>query len=341
MPCSTLVCFCLRGEQMRFIVRRFIFYVLALWGAVTLNFFLPRLMPGNPVQMLLAKFKDRVNPQAIVAYSKTFGLNNQGSLWHQYFAYIGNLLHGQLGISIGQYPEPVYNVLMQAFPWTLFLMGLSTVISFILGTGAGILSAWYRGSLFDSFAPTVFTLTSAFPYFWFALLLIYLFAFRLPWFPLAHAFSQGTQGWSWGHLPDILYHAILPAFAVIVSSIGGWLLSMRNNMVSALTEEYITVARAKGLSTRRIILRYAARNAILPNITGFAMSLGFVLSGALVTEVVFSYPGLGFTMMQAVSNVDYPVIQGALLLIAVAVLCANFVADLVYVNFDPRVRKGR
>ncbi len=325
---------------LRYLLRRAAFYAVALWAAVTLNFALPRMMPGNPMQVLVAKFRGRINPDALYAYAKLFGLDRHVSLWAQYWQYIGQLLHGNLGVSLGLYPETVSAALMQALPWTLFLLGLSTLISFILGTLLGMVSAWRRGSFLDAVAPTVFTLTGSFPYFWLALLLLYFFAFQLPWFPLGHAYGSSTSGWSFANLPDILYHAVLPALTIVVTSIGGWLLSMRNNMINTLSEEYVKVAKAKGLSDRRIMMTYAARNAILPNVTSFALSLGFILSGAILTEVVFSYPGLGYTLFQAVGNMDYPMMQGALLLIALAVLVANFIADLVYVKLDPRARQG-
>lgn len=323
---------------MRYLLRKIVFYIVALWAAVTLNFALPRMMPGNPMLALMAKFKGRINPDALNAYAKLFGLDQHTSMLTQYFQYIGQLAHGDLGYSLGLYPETVTQALMQALPWTLFLLGTATVISFVIGTFIGIASAWHRGSALDSIAPPLFTLLGAFPYFWLALLALYFLAFQLGWFPLGHAYSDSVNGWSWANLPDILYHAVLPAFTIIITSIGGWLLGMRNNMITTLSEEYVKVAKAKGLSNFRVMMRYAARNAILPNVTSFALSLGFILSGAILTEIVFSYPGLGYTLFQAVGNEDYPMMQGTLLLIAVAVLIANFLADLVYVRLDPRAR---
>jgi peptide/nickel transport system permease protein len=324
----------------RYLLRKIIFYLVALWAAITLNFFLPRMMPGNPMLVLLAKFKGRINPEALNAYAKLFGLEQHTNMVAQYGQYLGQLARGDLGYSLGLYPETVTQALLQALPWTLFLLGMATVISFVLGTLLGIVSAWRRGSLLDALAPPVFTLLGAFPYFWLALIALYFLAFRLNWFPLGHAYSDSVNGWSWAALPDILYHAVLPALTIVVTSIGGWLLGMRNNMITTLAEEYVKVAKAKGLTNGRVMLRYAARNAILPNVTSFALSLGFILSGAILTEIVFSYPGLGYALYQAVSNEDYPMMQGTLLLIAVAVLAANFLADLVYVRLDPRARSA-
>lgn len=323
---------------MRYLLRKVIFYGVALWAALTLNFVLPRLMPGNPAEILLARFKGRVNPAAIHAFMIAFGLNEHQTLLQQYGAYFGQLVHGNLGISITYYPEPVSQVLAQALPWTLLLIGAATIVSFILGTWAGIMAAWHRGGRFDSIAPGVFTLTSSFPYFWFALVALYFLAYRAGWFPLGEAYSSTRASFALSNWPDLLYHTALPAITIVVTSIGGWLLSMRNNMITTMGQDYILMARAKGLPRSRIIYHYAARNAILPNMTGFALSIGFIVSGALLTEIVFSYPGLGYTLLQAVQNEDYPLLQGTLLLIAVAVLLANFFVDLLYVRLDPRVR---
>jgi peptide/nickel transport system permease protein len=314
-----------------------VFYVVALWAAVTLNFLLPRLMPGNPALAMLARFKGRLSPAALSAFAAAFGMNGHQSLPAQYVQYLGQLLRGNLGLSIAFFPTPVIHIIGQALPWTLMLVGLSTVISVGVGTLLGIWSAWRRGGVLDSVAPPLATFTSAFPYFWFALLCLYVFGFVLGWFPLAHAYSGSSGQINFANLPDIADHAVLPAFTIVVSSIGAWLLGMRNNMVATLSDDQILLAQAKGLPGRRIMYTYAARNAILPNLTGFAMSIGFVVGGAILTEIVFSYPGLGYTLYLAVQSSDYPLMQGTLLLIAVAVLAANFLAELIYSRLDPRV----
>jgi peptide/nickel transport system permease protein len=314
-----------------------VFYVVALWAAVTLNFLLPRLMPGNPALAMLARFKGRLSPAALNAFAAAFGMNGHQTLLAQYVQYLGQLLHGNLGLSIAFFPTPVIQIIGQALPWTLMLVGLSTVISVAIGTLLGIWSAWRRGGALDSVAPPLATFTSAFPYFWFALLCAYVFGYVLGWFPLAHGYSGASGQINLANLPDIADHAVLPAFTIVVSSIGAWLMGMRNNMVATLSDDQILLAQAKGLPGRRIMYTYAARNAILPNLTGFAMSIGFVVGGAILTEIVFSYPGLGYTLYLAVQSSDYPLMQGTLLLIAVAVLAANFVAELVYSRLDPRV----
>jgi peptide/nickel transport system permease protein len=221
-------------------------------------------------------------------------------------------------------------------------MGTAVVISFVCGTLLGIIVAWRRGSRLDAVLPPVVTFLSAIPYFWLALILLYVLGFVLNWFPISGGYDLSVQpGWTLEFLVSAVQHALLPAFTIIISSIAGWLLGMRNAMMTTLSEDYVLMAQAKGLSDKRVMLVYAARNAILPNITGFALSLGFIVGGALLTEIVFSYPGIGYALLQAVQNSDYALLQGIFLIIAVAVLGANFLADLIYVVLDPRVRQER
>jgi peptide/nickel transport system permease protein len=320
------------------LLRRISFYLVALWASVTINFIIPRLAPGDPTGALMARFQGRMNPQAIAALRLQFGLSSD-PLWVQYFQYLINLLHGELGTSFTYFPTPVVTVLAQEVPWTLALGGISVIISCTLGTLIGVLIAWRRGSFIDSILPPFLTFFSAIPYFWLALIALYVFAYTLNWFPLNGGYDTSvTVGWNSDFLLSAFVHGLLPAFTIVLGSIAGWMLGMRNSMITTLTEDYVLLAEAKGLSEFRIMLLYAARNAILPNVTGFALSLGFVVGGALLTEVVFSYPGIGFALLQAALNSDYPLLQGIFLLIAVAVLGANFVADLVYVVLDPRVR---
>jgi len=320
------------------LLRRISFYLVALWASVTINFIIPRLAPGDPTGALMARFQGRMNPQAIAALRLQFGLSSD-PFWVQYFQYLINLLHGELGTSFTYFPTPVVTVLAQEVPWTLALVGISVIISCTLGTLIGVLIAWRRGSFIDSILPPFLTFFSAIPYFWLALIALYVFAYTLNWFPLNGGYDTSvTVGWNFDFLLSAFVHGLLPAFTIVLGSIAGWMLGMRNSMITTLTEDYVLMAEAKGLSEFRIMLLYAARNAILPNVTGFALSLGFVVGGALLTEVVFSYPGIGFALLQAALNSDYPLLQGIFLLIAVAVLGANFVADLVYVVLDPRVR---
>jgi len=327
---------------MKFLVRRVGFLLAALWAAVTVNFFIPRLMPGNPAEAMMATFRGHVNPAALHALEVAFGINTKESLASAYVQYLGNLLHGNLGISTSSFPNPVTTVIARGLPWSLGLVGLSTVLGFLIGTGLGALAAWRRGGWLDNVLPPVFVIISAFPYFWVGLLSIWLFALTLNWLPIIGAFNAtSVPTWSWSFVHDVLMHAILPSFTILVTSIGGWILTMRNNMITVVAEDYVKMARAKGLHPRRILWQYAGRNALLPNLTGFAMSLGFVISGAILVEYVFNYPGVGFMLLQAVQSQDYPLMQALFLLITVAVLLAIFISDVATALLDPRTRGGR
>jgi peptide/nickel transport system permease protein len=320
------------------LLRRISFYLVALWASVTINFIIPRLAPGDPTSALMARFQGKMNPQAIYSLQLQFGISHD-PIWIQYFRYLLNLLHGDLGTSFTYFPTPVSTVLAQEVPWTLTLVGMSVIISFAVGTLLGVVIAWKRGSLMDSILPPFLTFFSAIPYFWLALIALYVLAYTLNWFPLNGGYDTSTTiGLNSDFLMSAFYHALLPALTIVLASIAGWMLGMRNAMITTLTEDYVVLAEAKGLSEMRVMLAYAARNAILPNVTGFALSLGFVVAGSLLTEVVFSYPGIGYALLQAAQNSDYPLLQGIFLLIALAVLGANFIADLVYVMLDPRVR---
>jgi peptide/nickel transport system permease protein len=327
---------------MRYLLRRIGFYLVALWVALTLNFLIPRLMPGDPVLLLVARLQGHLDPHGIDALRIQFGLNTHQSLWTQYVNYLTGLLHGNLGISINYYPTPVSEVIGIGLKWTLILVGVSAVLSFFVGTLLGTIAAWKRGSWFDNAFSPLLTFFSAIPYFWLALIVLYVLGFTLNWFPLTGAYDLDVDpGFNAPYLLSVVDHTFLPALTIVISSIAGWMLGMRNAMLTTLGEDYVLMAQAKGLPERRVMITYAARNAILPNITGFAISLGFVIGGALLTEIVFSYPGLGYILLQAVQADDFPLMQGIFLMIAVAVLAANFLADVCYVILDPRVRQER
>lgn len=326
---------------MRFVLRRVIFFIVTVWAAVSFNFFIPRLMPGSPVEALLAEHP-HLGPQAIKALTVLLGSNvGHGSLISQYFSYWGHVLTFNFGISITtSFGTPVRTMVLNALPWTLGLVGVTTVVAFIAGTFIGLVSAWKRGSWLDSALPPIFVITSAFPYFWIALLAIYFFATRLGVLPNEGSYGLGAlPSLSWGYIGDVLDHAILPAATILVTSIGGWILTMRNNAISVLAEDYVRMARAKGLKPWHVMWRYAGKNAILPNLTGFAMSLGFVVSGAILVEYVFNYPGVGYLLLDAVNGHDYPLMQALFLLITVAVLVCVLVADVVTAIIDPRTRE--
>jgi peptide/nickel transport system permease protein len=323
-----------------FIYRRIAFYLVALWSALTLNFLLPRLMPGHPIDSFYTKYRTEImhNPHFLDQLRIELGVP-KSPLYVQYFQYLGNLFHGNLGISYSYYPTPVIDVIRTTLPWTLLLAGSATVLAFTIGTFLGIIVAWRRGGIFDSILPPVTMFASAFPAFFLALLLLYFLAFLHGWFPLEHSYSGDTNiGWNWAFIKDAADHALLPVIVVVSTGIGGWLLGMRNVMINTLADDFIAMAHAKGLSDFRVMMMYAARNAILPNLTGFAIALGYTVGGLTLVETVFSYPGVGFTLVNAALGSDYPLVQALLMLIVVAVLLANLAMDLVYARLDPRAR---
>jgi peptide/nickel transport system permease protein len=324
---------------MRFALRRLGFFAVTLWGCLTLNFLLPRLMPGSPATAMMAKYHGRVTGRALQALENAFGVSTHASLLVQYVRYLGDMATGNFGISLTVTGEPVSQVILSAVPWTLGLVGITTVLAFAAGTLIGIVGAWRRGGWLDGVLPPVFVITSSIPFFWIAMMLILLLANQVRWFPPAGAYANTlTPSLTWPFISSVVHYALLPAVAILITSIGGWVLTMRNTMVTVLAEDYVRMARAKGLAGRRIMFDYAARNAMLPNLSGFAMSLGFVLSGAILVEYVFSYPGVGFMLLQAVQNEDYALMQALFLLITVAVLVAILIADIVTALFDPRTR---
>lgn len=323
---------------MKYLARKIALYVFIAWAALTLNFLIPRLMPGDPVTLLLESSQGAIDPEAKKAIAEAYGVSD-APLFTQYIEYLKGLAHFDLGISISQYPVPVLDVISRSLPWTIGLVGVATIISFLLGTGLGVLLAWRRGTWSDHVLPAL-TFLNAIPYFWMALLLVLVLAVWLGWFPNAGGYERILfPGWNAQFIGSVIYHALLPAFTIVLGSFAGWVLSMRNMTVTVLGEDYVSMAEAKGLPPRRVLLGYAARNAILPSITGFALSLGAVVGGSMLTEVIFNYPGVGYTLFHAVQAQDFPLMQGLFLIISLSVILANLVADIAYVFLDPRTRQ--
>jgi peptide/nickel transport system permease protein len=326
---------------MSYLIRRLEFFLITLWAAVTMNFVIPRVMPGSPMEAMLVRFHGRASPQAVKAMELALGFHTNENILQQYGEYLWNTFHLNLGTSISYFPLSVNQSIMYGLFWTLGLVGVSTVIAFVLGTLVGMVSAWRRGGWLDGILPTAFVVISAFPYFWVALLFVFVFATMLNLFPSVFGYDLHMHiNLSWDFVASVVAHGFLPGVTIVITSIGGWILTMRNTMITTLAEDYVKMARAKGLSPVRIMFMYAGRNAILPNLTGFAMSLGFVISGAILVEIVFNYPGLGFMLLQAVNNEDFALMQGLFLLITVAVLVAVLVADFLTAWLDPRTREA-
>jgi peptide/nickel transport system permease protein len=323
---------------MRYLAKRGGLFLVTLWAALTVNFIIPRVMPGNEAQAVLATFRG-ANPGALHALEIQFGVNVHQSLLVSYFEYLRNCFTGQFGVTAQG--VPVMTEIMQKLPWTLGLVGVTTVIAFVIGTVAGVYSAWRRGGRLDAILPPTLFIVSTVPVFFVGLLLIYVFAVKLNWLPLSGNYSIGaTPSFSLSFVWDVFKHALLPALSLIIVTAGLWVYSMRNNMITTIAEDYVKTARAKGLATRRIMYDYAARNAILPNLTGFAMQLGYVLGGAIVIEYLFSYPGLGYLFYTASTEHDLPLMQGLFLFYTLAVLICVLIADLITAVLDPRTREA-
>jgi peptide/nickel transport system permease protein len=324
---------------MRYYANKLGFYLIAAWIAITLNFLLPRLVKGSPVDVILAKTQGvaPMPPEARRALELQFGVSHD-PLIVQYGQYLHNIFTGNFGLSVSYYPTPAIDVVLQALPWTVGLVGLATVISYLIGIVFGSWLGWRRGTWTDSILPAS-TFFSAIPYFWLALVLVYVFGSILHWFPVSGGYDLTiSPGFTPEFIGSVIYYGLLPAITIILASVSGQLLGTRNMMVSTMAEDYVVTARAKGLRPDRVFGSYAMRNALLPSVAGFAMSLGFIVNGSVVTESVFGYPGVGFTLLTAVQNNDYPLMQALFLIITLAVLGANLVVDLVYGFIDPRTR---
>jgi peptide/nickel transport system permease protein len=322
---------------MAFVGRRLVFYFVAAWVALTLNFFIPRAMPGNAVEDIMSKFPN-LQPAAYKALEAMLGVGHPGSLWHQYLAYLYDVFHLNFGTDVTEYPAKVSTLLGETIPWTLTLVGTATVIAFLAGTALGIIAGWRHGGWLDRLLPGLMVL-QAVPYFYLALVLLELVAIRIHLFPLGQGYAGGLiPGWHWAFIGSAIYHSLLPAFTIVITSVAGWMLQMRNVMITTIGEDYVLAGQAKGLSNRRLVFTYAARNALLPQLQGFGLALGFVVSGAIIMEIVFSYPGIGLLLLNAVTSNDFPLMQAIFLVITFAVLLANLIVDLVIVVADPRVR---
>jgi peptide/nickel transport system permease protein len=325
---------------MAFLFRRLGFYLAAFLAAATVNFFLPRLMPGNPIEIMFSSAGSDLSAENLEALKLTFGFV-EGPLWQQYLTYLHSVFTGDLGRSIKYFPLPVTELLVRALVWTVGLMGTATLISFTLGTVLGIMAAWRRGSAFDVVFSVGAIMATSMPAMVLSLVALFVFGFELNWFPTGYAADPALDpSFSWPYVSSVLRHGILPVLTLSIVLTGGFLVTMRNNMINLLGEDYIVMARAKGLSDSRVMFWYAARNALLPTVSSLAIAIGAVLGGSLVTEVVFNYPGLGNTLYQAILARDYPVIQGQLLIMTLAMLTANFIVDVSYVLLDPRLRRA-
>jgi peptide/nickel transport system permease protein len=323
----------------RYFLRKLLIYGLTFVIAVTVDWAIPHLMPGNPVLTLVSRIQiqdPNVARQLYAHYMRAFNLDLP--LWKQYYYFWVALVHGDLGTSILQFPSSVKSIIVNAVPYTLGLLIPATLLSWYAGNKVGALAA--RRKVLDNTAlPLGYALTAT-PYMWLAIVLSWVFAVTWNVFPVGFAYDPTAQrGWSVAFILNLLHHWFLPFCSLFLVAFGGWAIGMRNMIIYELEADYVHYLEALG-APQRLVRKYAFRNAVLPQITGLALSLGAVIAGALVTEIVFSYPGLGYQIYRAITNADYFVIQGIFLFIIVGVLLANFIVDIAYVVVDPRTRIG-
>jgi peptide/nickel transport system permease protein len=332
--------------RLSYVIQRLALFVAVVWAAATLNFFLPRISGQDPVreklmQQAAATGYVQTGIEAMVQhYQREFGLDQP--LWRQYLTYLGKVARLDFGYSIANYPRTVVSIVSQALPWTLGLLLTTTILAFIIGTLAGALLAWPRAPGFIHYLfPPLLTL-SAIPFFLLALLLIYIFAFHWKIFPLFGGYTPGTfPGLNLTFALDVLKHSILPALSILLASLGFWALGMRGMMVTVEGEDYMTFAEAAGLKDRTLFFTFALRNALLPQTTALGLSLGQILSGALLVEVIFSFPGIGSVLYNAIRQFDYFLIQGIVFTIVLGVTVATLILDLIYPLLDPRITYQR
>lgn len=331
----------MRGVNLNYFVRRIGMFVLVIFVAASFNFVIPRLAPGNPIGAITSRMGQASagieNGQAMFeAYRKRFGLDDP--IYIQYLKYMWNTLQFDFGESLSAYPSKVWDILGPAIGWSIGLIGVSVLLTFGLGVIIGALLAWKGTPAMVRALLPITMFGGVLPYYLLAMLLLYIFAFTTRLLPMNGAVDSGIpKGLNWPYISNIIEHAILPASSIILTSVGGWALTMRSLMVNTIGEDYMLLAEAKGLRRARILWWYAVRNAIPPQLAHLAIALGHVVSGAILVEIVFSYPGLGYQLYMSIVNSDYTVIQGITLILAVSVGLAVLIIDLVYPRLDPRV----
>lgn len=336
--------FSFRGLLRNYVFRRVIEYMISIYILITINFFIPRLIPGDPLSTMLARLTAQgyVIPggkEIVEAYKQKFGLT--GSLFDQYVAYLNNLLRGDLGLSISAFPRRVDEIIFEALPWSIGLLSVAVLISWIIGNVAGVFAARIRSAKLGSLVAYTALFFNQIPYYIFAMILIYIFSYLLDLFPIAGAHGYTVKPeLSLRYIFDVLRHSFLPALSIVLISLGGWMISMRSIVITILGEDYLLFAEAKGLKKSTIFKSYLFRNALLPQVTGLAISLGQVVSGSLLVELVFGYPGIGYVIQWSVMNLDYNVMQGCFLIITLAVLTSLLLVDIACMFIDPRVRRG-
>jgi len=329
------------------IARSLVRVVITIFLVTTLNFVLIRLMPGNAIDNYIAQIMN----EQLLSYedarqqaSGLFNVDLKKPIHEQYFQFLGDLAHGNLGTSMLSQGTSVTSIIAAYLPWTLFTVGLGLLLSFTAGTFLGLLAAYRRDSPFDHVVSTVGSILSSIPNYITALLLVVILGTQLRILPIAEmrgSSSPGvTPGFHLEYLADILFHAVLPVTVIFIATVGHWLLSMKSATLATLEEDYVTAARARGLSDGRITTAYVGRNAVLPLVSQLAIQAGYVVGGAFFVEVILVYPGIGLRLFKSIEQRDYTVMQGIVLLLTVSVVVANLVADLAYAKLDPRIGRA-
>ena len=333
------------GLTKEYVLKRVGMFFLTVWLGTTIIFLIPRLAPGDPVAAMVSRMLNQAGrvegaDQMIEAWRARFGLD--APLPVQYLNYMRSAMTGRLGYSLAYFPAEVDDMVRRSIPWTIGLLTIATVISFVLGNAIGALLAWRRSPrLLRTLLPLSLTFTSI-PAFMLGILILYIFAFGLEWLPFGGAYGRGLDpGLNLEFVWSVIKHGTLPALAVVVTSMGFWALGMRGMMVTTDGEDYMILAEAKGLRASRIFWLYGVRNAILPQVTALALSLGSVAGGALIVEYIFTYPGMGYLLYQGIVNTDYTLIQGIVFIIIVGVALAVLIIDLLYPLIDPRITYER
>lgn len=335
---------CPMGLSLGYIVRRIIMFFIVIWVAATLNFVIPRLVPGDPIQTMLAQMAqtERVENAAAIAQElrTTYGLD--APLQEQYARYLLNSFRFDFGLSLNQFPTKVNDLILRALPWTIGLLATTTLLSFGLGTLMGALLVWRGTPRWAQAAMTPFTFFAAVPYFLLAVIFLYVFAYVWKIMPTGGVATAGaTAEWSPSYVWDVLQHFILPAAAMTLAGLGNWMLGIRGMMVTMMGADYLNLARAKGLTDQRIFFRYALRNAMLPQVTSLVIALGHIVSGAILIEVIFTLPGIGYLLYRSIGFLDYPMIQGITFVLVVSVAFSVLLLDLLYPKLDPRITYSR
>ncbi len=329
------------GLTWPYVVKRFVMLLLTIWLGVSFIFIIPRLAPGDPVTAMVVRMLMTdgyiENAQEIIeSWKERFGLNDPLAV--QYLAFMRNVIVMDFGYSLAHFPTRTWDIVGPALPWSIGLLAVASIFSFLIGNGIGALMGWNKTpKALKSVLPFSLIFT-AIPFFMFGILLVYIFAFQLRVLPASGGYGRGVvPGWDWRFIQSVLRHGLLPVASIILTASGGWALGMRGLMITNNSEDHFLLAQAKGLKPGRVFLRYGVRNAIMPSLTAFALGLGGLIGGSTLVEFIFAYPGIGFTMYQAITTQDYPVMQAiGTLMISVTAL-GVFLIDLLYPLLDPRV----